>query len=113
MKAGERPGIFGNGTQTRDFVYVDDVVEANLLALKYSKSDVFNVGTGQNTDLNQVIEKLNKSLGTNIEPVYQENPIKNYVMHTLADTSKAEKELGFKAKVDLDKGIELLIRCYS
>ncbi len=113
MKTGERPVLFGDGTQTRDFIHVDDVVEANMLALDFPKHDVFNVGTGKSTTLNEVIEKLNKKLGTEIEPVYRENKIKNYVAHTLADTSKAEKKLGFKAKVTLDQGIELLTRCYS
>lgn len=113
MKAGERPVLFGDGTQTRDFTYVDDVVEANLLALKYQKLGNFNVGTGKNATLNEVVQMLNKKLGTTLEPVYEPNKIRNYVMHTKADTSKAEKELGFRAKVGLDEGMDKLIKYYS
>ncbi len=112
MKAGKSPLIFGDGTQTRDFTHVSDVVEANILSMKYEGFGVFNVGAGKSTTLNEVIKKLNEKLGTNIEPEYQENKIKNYVMYTQADTTKAEKELGFTAKVSLDEGIERLIGCY-
>ena len=112
MKAGKQPVIFGDGSQSRDFIYVDDVVEANILALSYGKSGIFNVGTGRNTSLNDIVKLLNQKLGTTIEPMYEPNRIKNYVQHTLADTSKAEKELGFRAKISLEEGIERLIECY-
>ena len=112
MKKDQRPVIFGDGSQTRDFTYVDDVVEANIKALAYDKFGIFNVGNGRSASLNDVVKILNEKLGKNIEPVYQENKIKNYVQHTLADTSKAEQELGFKAKTSLEQGIEKLIGCY-
>jgi len=111
-KNGEALPIYGDGKQTRDFIYVDDVVEANLLAAAKDKSGVFNVGTGRNTSLNEVVRLLNQKLGTNIEPIYKPNRIKNYVLHTLADTSKAEKELDFKAKVSLEEGIVRLLEYY-
>ncbi|VVC04512.1 ADP-L-glycero-D-manno-heptose-6-epimerase [Candidatus Bilamarchaeum dharawalense] len=110
MQAGHQPLLLGDGTQSRDFTYVDDVVEANLLALKYSKFGIFNVGTGKNVNLNQVVNLLNKKLGTNIQPKYEPNKIKNYVPHTLADTSKTKAELGFSAKTNLEKGIDLICR---
>jgi UDP-glucose 4-epimerase len=113
MLDGKAPLIFGDGSQTRDFTYVDDVVEANLLAMNYGKFGVFNVGNGTSTTLNEIVEKLNQKLGTGIKPAYQENKIKNYVQHTLADTSLAEKELGFRAKIAIDEGIERLIGCYK
>lgn len=109
MKSGRQPLILGDGTQSRDFIYVNDIIEANLLALKYSKSGFFNVGTGKNISLNQVIELLNKKLGTNIKAKYEPNKIKNYVQHTLADTSLAKKELGFSAKFTLEKGIDFIL----
>lgn len=112
MKAGERPVIFGDGTQTRDFTYVDDVVEANMLAISHPKSGIFNVGTGRGTSLKDVVRILNQKLGTSLEPKYEPNTIKNYVQHTLADTSKAEKELGFRAKINLEDGIGRLIKYY-
>ena len=113
MQNDKQPVIFGDGKQTRDFTYVDDIVEANMLAMNYGKFDIFNVGKGESTDLNTVVNILNKKLGKDIQPVYQENTIKNYVQHTLADTSKAEQLLKFKAKVSLEEGIEKLIGCYS
>ena len=112
IKAGRSPIVFGDGTQRRDFTYVDDVVEANLLALKYPHSDIFNVGTGRSVSINETVELLNKKMGTSIKPTYKANTIKNYVKETLADTSKAKSALGFSAKVNLEEGIDHLLRFY-
>jgi len=106
----EPPVIFGDGTQTRDFTYVSDVVEALILAWKKDfECEIFNVGTGTAYSFNQIVEFLNRLLGKNVKPVYKPNPIKNYVYHTLADTTKAEKLLGFKAKVTLEEGLRKII----
>jgi UDP-glucose 4-epimerase len=106
----ERPVIYGDGSQTRDFIYVSDVVNAFILAMFSNiDCDVFNVGTGKNYSFNEVINLLNKYLGKDIKPIYKPNPIKNYVYHTLADTTKAEKILGFKAKISLEEGIRNII----
>jgi len=106
----EPPVIFGDGTQTRDFTYVSDVVEALILAWKKDfECEIFNVGTGTAYSFNQVVEFLNRLLGKDVKPVYKPNPIKNYVYHTLADTTKAEKLLGFKAKVTLEEGLRKII----
>jgi len=112
MKAGRQPIILGDGKQTRDFAYVDDVVEANLLALNYKKHDVFNVGTGKSVTLTDMAALLAKKLGSDIKPAYEPNRIKNYVQHTLADTKKAESLLGFRAKISLEDGIGRLIKSY-
>jgi UDP-glucose 4-epimerase len=112
IRAGREPLVLGDGTQSRDFIYVDDVVEANLLALEHSRHDIFNVGTGKSATLNQILETLNRKLGTSIRPKYEPNRIKNYVQHTLADTSKSKGILGFEAKVSLEDGIDRLIRHY-
>jgi UDP-glucose 4-epimerase len=108
MRRDERPVIYGDGKQTRDFIHVSDVVEALMCAMQ-KKIDlgVFNVGTGVAHSFNDVVTLLNDALGKGIKPVYQPNPIKNYVQHTLADPSLAEKALGFKAKTALSKGISL------
>jgi len=103
MKAGRCPLIFGDGRQTRDFIHVDDVIAALILASKKG-SGIFNVGTGRAHSFNEVVSLLNSKLGLDLKATYRENPIKNYVMHTQADTTKA-KVLGFEAKVSLDEGI--------
>ncbi len=113
LKAGKQPLIYGDGSQTRDFTYVSDIVDANLLALSYDKPDVFNVGTGKAITINQMFDLLAKKMGSSLKPTYKINPIANYVQHTLADTSKVEKLLGFRAKISLDAGIEKLISYYS
>ena len=110
MERDEPPIIFGDGSQTRDFIYVKDVVEAFMLAAeKEFNYEIFNVGTGVAYSFNEVVDLINRLLGKNIKPIYKPNPIKNYVYHTLADTTKAEKILGFKAKVSLEEGIKNLI----
>lgn len=113
MKAGRQPVILGDGSQTRDFIYVDDVVEANLLALKYGKTDVFNVGTGKSISLKDMAALLARKLGVSIAPKYEPNKIRNYVQHTQADTTKVASLLGFRARISLEDGITKLIGCYS
>ena len=111
MLKDEPPVIFGDGTQTRDFTHVYDVVDALLLAWKRNfECEIFNVGTGVAHSFNEIVEILNRILGKNIRPIYKPNPIKNYVYHTLADTTKAERLLGFKAKIPLEEGIRSLIK---
>lgn len=112
MKKGESPVIYGDGEQRRDFVFVTDVVDCLIRASEHKGFDVFNVGYGKNYSLNQLVDKLNKLLGTSIEPEYIEMPVKNYVMETLADTSKAQSKIGFKAGIDLDKGLQLINSYY-
>jgi UDP-glucose 4-epimerase len=111
LRQGESPLVFGDGTQTRDFIYVGDVVEANMLAMKSNlKGEVINVGTGIATSFNDVLAILKKQLKSDIRPTYVSNPIKNYVMHTKADTTKATQLLKFKAKISLEAGIMRVIQ---
>lgn len=113
LKRGEVPVIYGDGTQTRDFIYVKDLVRALRLAMSSSYNGYLNVGTAKAYSFNDVIKVLNEEMGTCVQPEYVENPIKNYVPHTLADTSKAEKVLGFRSQYTLKEGIRELIDYYG
>ena len=112
MRKGEEPVIYGDGSQTRDYVYSEDVARACMLAMEKKADGVFNVGTGKAHSFNEVVDFLNLALGTSIKPKYVDNPIKNYIARTLADTKKSEKELGFKAKYSLEEGIRELVKFY-
>src|SRR5437867_3168962 len=74
MKTGQRPRIFKHGEQKRDFVYVNDAVEGSIRALDAQTSGIFNVGTGQARSFNELVDVLNKCLGTNFQPDYIDNP---------------------------------------
>jgi len=112
MKAGKRPLVYGDGTQTRDFTYVLDVVRAMRLAMDSDYHGILNVGTGEAWSFNEVIELLNRMMDLSLEAQYTENPIKNYVLQTLADTAKAESTIGFRSRFGLKEGIGELIRFY-
>ncbi len=81
MKNGESPVIYGDGTQTRDFIYEDDIAAAIEAFAKEGLTGIVDVGTGHNTSFNEVVETINRVLGTSILPVYVERP-KNYVPET-------------------------------
>ena len=116
IEKGEKPVVYGDGNQTRDFTYVGDIVDAFFLSMEYLKDKkgechMINAGTGKSYTVNEMIDLLNQQLGTNIEKEHVvPNPIKNYVQHTRADVSKAEKIIGFKAKKSLKEGINELIK---
>jgi len=106
--------VYGDGSQKRDFVYVEDVVEANIKAASTIDKigfGIYNVGTGKNYSINEMINILQKELGKQAKVSYVENKIKNYVQETLADTKKAETELGFKTTINLGEGIKNLLIC--
>jgi UDP-glucose 4-epimerase len=113
IKSDQQPVIYGDGTQTRDFTFVEDVVSAFIKGADKKGFNIYNVGTGTNYTLNQLVEKLSEHVGRNVIPKYIPQPLKNYVMHTLASTKKAEAELGFKARYTLDMGIDDLMEYYG
>lgn len=112
MMENRSPVIYGDGTQKRDFVFATDVAQALIKASDVKGYDVFNVGFGKNFDLNELVEKLNKLLDKTIKPNYIKMPVKNYVMETLADVSKTESKLGFRAQVSLDDGLKKIYEYY-
>lgn len=107
MKEGKRPRIFNWGEQIRDFIYVKDVVAANLKAME-SSSGVYNVATGVGTSFNELIKVLNEVMGTKLEPDYFPMPYepKTYQSNTQGDTTLAEQKLGFKSKWALKEAIQ-------
>ena len=109
------PVLYGDGEQKRDFVFIEDLVNALMLAAENNKKfNVYNVGTGKNYTLNELVKILNKHLNKNIKPEYIENPMKDtYVYYTKADIRKTENGIGFKAKISLDEGIDKLIKYYN
>lgn len=105
IKAGKRPRIFKHGEQKRDFVYVKDAVEGTLRALDAKTSGIYNVGTGQARSFNELVQVLNKSLGTNFEPEYFDNPHAHYQNFTQADLTSARKGLRYEPRFSLEDGV--------
>jgi UDP-glucose 4-epimerase len=110
LEAGQPPLILGDGTQTMDFVYVEDIARANVLALASDVSDeVFNVATGVETSLNELAAALSRTMGASVPPEYGPERKVNPVPRRLASTEKAERMLGFRAAVGLDQGLAGLV----
>jgi UDP-glucose 4-epimerase len=110
IAAGQAPLIFGDGNQTMDFVYIDDVARSNVLALQSDlQDDVFNVASGVETSLNDLAYALLRVMGSNLKPEYGPERKVNPVSRRLADTSKAKQLLGFEATVGLDEGLTRLV----
>ncbi len=109
MARGLSPVIYGDGTQFRDFTNVRDVVQALTLAIEIEKklgAEVFNIGTGHSTSLNEVVEALEKSFDNGVKATYIENPVKEgYVAGQHADISKIQEILGYEPKVKIEDGI--------
>ena len=113
MLRGKPPIIFGDGTQSRDFTYVDNVIQANLLAAEAPQvhGEVVNIGCGERTDLNAMAGLFNAILGTDYEPVY-EPPRPGDVMHSLADISVAATLLGYEPAVGFRDGLARTVDWY-
>jgi UDP-glucose 4-epimerase len=108
--AGQSPLILGDGTQTMDFVYIEDVARSNIAALQSDVSDeVFNIGCGRETSLNELAAALLATMGSTLRPEYGPERKVNPVPRRLADVSKAERMLGFRARVGLEEGLSRLV----
>lgn len=105
MQSGKRPRIFFDGEQSRDLIYVKDVIAANLKALESSRSGIVNIGTGRGTTFNRLIEVLNEVFETRLAPDYFDNPYGFYQNETRADTRQAESLIGFKSRFSIEEGI--------
>lgn len=110
IDAGLPPIILGDGKQTMDFIYIDDVARSNVLALASDVEDeVFNVASGVETSLNDLARALLRVMGTAMAPEYGPERSVNPVSRRLADTSKARELLGFEAQTNLEDGLALLV----
>ena len=114
IAAGQPPLILGDGKQTMDFVYIDDVAQSNIMALQSDVlDDVFNVASGVETSLNELAAMLLKVMGSSLRPEYGPERKVNAVPRRLADTSKAFRMLGFSAKVSLEEGLVRLVKWWQ
>jgi len=115
MLGGEHPTIFGDGEQSRDFTYIDNAVEANLLACKapaaQAAGKMFNVATGRQVTLNQTFKLLQGLTSYSGSPIYGAERGGD-IKHSLADISRAEQHLGYKPKVDFEDGLRKTVEWY-
>ena len=109
----EPPTIYGDGEQSRDFTYIDNVVEANLLAAraKQTKGEVINIACGEAITVNAIIGTINELLGKNVEPIYTA-PRPGDIKHSLAGITAAEQLIGFKPLVPFKPGLQKAIDLY-
>jgi UDP-glucose 4-epimerase len=109
IEAGEPPVIFGDGSQAYDFVHVEDVARANVLALKSDATDInLNVGTGVKTTIAQLVDALLRETGSDLEPEYRPNE-QMFVTHRVGSTELAEAEIGFQAEISYEDGLRSVI----
>lgn len=110
----EKPVIFGDGTQSRDFTYVENVVSANLLAAKSQKGagEVFNIACEGETSLNDLVDMLSEISGKKIEAEYKDSRLGD-VPHSRADIKKAKELLGYKPLVDIKEGLKRTFEYYA
>lgn len=103
---GQAPRLFEGSEQIfRDFIYIDDVVQANIKACKPKKNGVYNIGTGISRSFQDIADILQKELGTDFVTEYFPNPYEDYQIHTQANISSAKNNLGFNPNVSLEQGI--------
>ena len=110
----EKPVVFGDGEQSRDFLYVSNVVEANILASQAREvsGEVFNIGSGERASVNSLVVKLNEVLDKEIKPTYEE-PRPGDIKHSYADISKARKMLKYEPSVSFSEGLGETVRWYK
>jgi UDP-glucose 4-epimerase len=115
MLKGERPTIFGDGEQSRDFNYIDNAVDANLLAATAPEKDVagqiFNIATGHRFDLNETVALLKPVTGYTGDVEYAEERTGD-IKHSLADISRAQEKLGYQPKVNFEEGLRRTVEWY-
>lgn len=110
INAGQPPLIFGDGAQTMDFIYAEDIATANILAAQAAVTDeVFNIASGEETSLNDLAYALLRAMGSDLQPEYGPERKVNAVPRRLASTQKAADMLGFQAQTSLEEGLRQLV----
>jgi len=109
---GEQPVINGDGKQTRDYVYVGDLVRANLMALDYPKSEVFNIGTAVEADVNEIFGHLNRLTGANVEEHHGPTKLGEQLRSCLS-YEKIERALGWKPEFSLNQGLQETVEYFE
>ncbi|ELZ93797.1 NAD-dependent epimerase/dehydratase family protein [Haloferax volcanii] len=112
IAAGESPELFGDGTQTRDFTHVDDIVRGTELAADHRLQGIYNLGTGESYSFNEMVDMINEALGTDVEPEYIENPLDVYVHDTKADCTKIREATGWEPKISFEEGVRRVCEPY-
>jgi UDP-glucose 4-epimerase len=112
--SGSAPVVYGDGEQSRDFTYVENVVQANIEAMTAREvaGKIFNVAAGERTSLNQLLELLGRTVGRRIEPRH-EAPRAGDVRHSQADVSRAERSLGYRPRVSLEEGLRRTLEFFA
>lgn len=112
MKKGNPPIIYGDGGQTRDFLYIQDAVDAIMLAMNHNNAvgQVFNIGTGKATTINELAQYLLRIFGMEVKPLREEPRIGD-VRQSFANIGKAEKELGYKPRFSLEEALMGFVNC--
>jgi len=108
---GDQPIINGDGRQTRDYIFVADVVRANLLALKTERVDIYNIGTGVQTDVNEIFNLINANLNNQAKEIHGEGKLGEQRVSCL-DASKIKRDLGWEPEVSIDLGIKQTVEWF-
>ncbi|SHI53659.1 NAD dependent epimerase/dehydratase family protein [Lutispora thermophila DSM 19022] len=112
MLRGEQPTIFGDGSNTRDYTYVEDIAEANLKALYHGDNEIFNIGTGKATDLNRLFDIMKKLIGFKGDAIY--GPFRpGDIKDSCLCNDKAVGSLKWEWKYSIEKGLEKTIKYYK
>lgn len=107
IEMGKKPVIYGDGSQSRDFVYVKDLAEATYASYFSGRSgETYNVGTGESISFNGIISEISSVLGNSIEAEYSPNPFRNYQMFTKADITKIRNQIGWSPSYGIRDGID-------
>ena len=109
---GESPVLWGDGSQTRDFTHVDDIVRGLEAIADHELTGVYNLGTGDPYSFNEMVELINDALGTDVEPEYEPIPLENYVHDTCADITKIREATGWEPEVDFEEGVRRVCAPY-